>query len=243
MKKILIPFITLTIAISSHAQIKVPKIDANTLSKSSATGLSNEDIVGGLKEALDKGAQCAVDSASQTNGFYKNEALYIATPDEAQKAKDYAIKAGMQGKVDEFEKSMNRAAEEASKTAAPILLHSIKNMSVKDGYEILKGKDNAATRYLKKSTKDSLTTVFNPIVKKAMEKVQVAKYWSPIMTSYNKTTRFSGQKKIDPDLEAYITKKTLKGLFKLIAKEEKKIRKDPAARSTELLQSVFGEQD
>jgi hypothetical protein len=132
---------------------------------------------------------------------------------------------------------MNRAAEEASKEAAPVFVQAIKTMTITDGINILRGGDNAATTYLKGRTSNELTTKFSPIVKKAIQKVELTKYWKPIITSYNK---IPGVKKQNPDLDRYVTEKTLEGLFTLLAQEEAKIRKDPLAQVTDLLRRVFG---
>ena len=146
----------------------------------------------------------------------------------------------MKGKVDEFIMTMNHAAEEAAKEAADVFITAVKGMSVSDGMKILKGADNAATEYLKSSTSSELNQKFTPIVKSATQKVQVTKYWEPLINNYNKASLLTGGEKINPDLDAYITDKAIEGLFKLIAQEEAKIRKDPVARVSEILKKVFG---
>jgi hypothetical protein len=133
--------------------------------------------------------------------------------------------------------TLNRAAEEAAKSAAPIFLNAIKGITITDGFSILKGSDNAATQYLQGKTVEELKVKFNPIVKTAINKVQLTKYWAPIITSYNKIPMVQKQ---NPDLTAYVTDRAIQGLFKLIAEQELKIRKDPAARISELLKKVFG---
>jgi hypothetical protein len=130
---------------------------------------------------------------------------------------------------------MNRGAEEACKEAAPIFVNAIKKMTVQDAVSILKGADTAATGYLRSNTSSALTTAFKPIIDGALEKVGATKYWSTMVTTYNK---FSMQK-INPDLSTYVTERALQGVFTQIAVEEKNIRKDPVARTTELLKKVF----
>jgi len=205
--------------------------------QATGSGLTNAEVIEGLKEALSIGAKNAAGKASKLNGFYKNPRIKIPFPPEANKVKQTAEALGMKKQVDKFVETLNRAAEEAAKKAAPIFLDAITGMTIQDGFEILNGPDDAATQYLKKKTTAPLKKEFKPVVSKAIQKVQVTKYWNPIATSYNQVPFV---KKVNPDLDEYVTDRALSGLFKLIADEEKKIRKDPAARVTELLRKVFG---
>ena len=219
----------------TDAQKKAQKeIDKYTKKKKP---LTNDEVIRGLREALNVGTNNSTTSASKADGFYKNPLVFIPFPPEAEKIKNTVSNLGMQKQVDEFVMTMNRAAEEASKEAAPVFLEAIKGMSITDGFKILKGADNAATTYLHDKTTTDLNTKFTPIIKKAIEKVEVTKYWNPIITTYNK---IPGIEKQNPNLEQYITLKALEGLFKLVADEEKKIRKDPLAQVTALLKRVFG---
>jgi hypothetical protein len=231
-------------AYSANAQINFNKVvnDASQDVKQLEGGgtknpLSNDEVVQGLREALNVGTNNSTGSASKTDGYYKNPLIFIPFPPEAEKVKKTVINLGMQQQVTDFEMSMNRAAEEAAKTAASIFLDAIKGMSLEDGFSILKGADNAATEYLKNKTSADLTVKFTPIIKDAIAKVEVTKYWNPIITAYNKVPFVQKQ---NPDLEQYITARALDGLFKLIAEEEKKIRKDPLAQVTDILKRVFG---
>lgn len=199
--------------------------------------LSNDEVVQGLREALNVGTNNSTASASKADGFYKNPLIFIPFPSEAEKIKSTVIDLGMQQQVNDFEMSLNRAAEEAAKTAAPVFLDAIKGMSIQDGFSILKGADNAATDYLKNKTSADLTARFTPIIRDAIQKVEVTKYWNPIIKAYNTVP---GVQKQNPDLEQYITARALEGLFKLIAGEEKKIRTDPLARVSDILKRVFG---
>ena len=140
-------------------------------------------------------------------------------------------------KVDEFNESMNRAAEKAASEAKPIFISAIKDMTVKDAINIVKGSDNAATMYLKNTTSPQLIDKFKPVIKSSLDNVNATKYWSDLITIYNKIPLV---KKMNPDLTAYVTGKAIDGLFVMIAKEELKIRKDPMARTSELLKKVFG---
>ena len=142
---------------------------------------------------------------------------------------------GMGKQVDNAILSMNRAAEDASKEVAPIFLNAIKGITIGDGLSILKGGDFAATNYLKDRTTASLTEKFRPIIESSLQKVEATKYWNTIFTNYN---RFSAEK-INPDLTAYVTEKALAGLFFQVGLEEQKIRKDPLARTSDILKKVF----
>ena len=201
------------------------------------SGLTNAEVIRGLKEALSIGAKNAAGKAAKLNGFYKNPRIKIPFPPKAQKVKTTVETLGMRKQVDKFVKTLNRAAEVAAKKAAPIFIDAIMGMTIQDGFRILNGPDDAATAYLKRKTTAPLTREFKPVVKRAIQKVQVTKHWNPIATSYN---RVPFVQKVNPDLDDYVTKRALAGLFTLIANEEKKIRKDPAARVTEILKKVFG---
>lgn len=205
-----------------------------------SSGLSNEDVISGLKEALTKGARNSVSLASVADGFNKNTRIRIPFPPEAEKMKSTLNSIGMSKQVEEFELTLNRAAEEAAKEAVPIFTDAVKGMSIGDGFAILKGKDDAATTYLKDKTTAALTTRFRPIVEAATKKVALTNYWTPLANGYNKASMFTGGKAVDPDLEAYVTERAISGLFTLVADEELKIRKDPLARTSELLKKVFG---
>lgn len=205
--------------------------------KTSGTPLSNDEVINGLKEALTVGTNNSTGFASKLDGYYKNPALFIPFPPEAQKVKDYATRIGMTAQVDKFEMTLNRAAEEAAKDAAPVFINAIKGMSIGDGFAILKGADNAATQYLREKTSAELIAKFTPIVQNAINKVELTKYWNPIITNYNKVPLVQKQ---NPDLTAYVTERALLGLFKLVENEELKIRKDPVARVTDILKKVFG---
>jgi len=200
-------------------------------------GLTNDEVIRGLKEALSVGTNNSTSVASRFNGYYNNPLIRIPFPPDAQKVKTIVEGLGMKSQVDKFVETLNHAAEEAAKEAAPIFLNAITSMTIADGFQILRGPDDAATAYLRKTTTAPLTSKFRPIAKRAIEKVEVTKYWNPIITRYNQVPFVE---RINPDLDAYVTEKGLQGLFKLIANEERKIRKNPAARVTELLRRVFG---
>jgi hypothetical protein len=200
-------------------------------------GLTNQEIIDGLKQALSIGSNNAGSSASKTDGYFKNSIIKIPFPPEAKKVETQLRSLGMNKAVDDFILTMNRAAEEAAKQAAPIFVDAVKQMTITDGVNILKGNDSAATHYLREKTSTQLHAKFKPVIKSAIQKVNVTKYWNPLITTYNKIPMVD---KMNPDLDEYITQRALNGLFILVAQEETKIRKDPAARVTDLLKKVFG---
>lgn len=199
-------------------------------------GLSTTQIAAGLKEALSIGAQNGSSKLSAVDGFFANAAIKILMPPEAQNVEKTLRSVGMGSVIDNAILSMNRAAEEAAKSAAPIFLDAVKGMSITDAIGILKGGDFAATDYFKQNTSSALTAAFSPVINTAMEKVNVTKYWNDVFSIYNK---FSS-KPVDTNLGAFVTAKALDGIFYAVGQEEQKIRKDPVARVTDLLKSVFG---
>ena len=205
-------------------------------SGSSSSNLSSSDIVSGLKEALSIGAQKSGDKLSATDGFFKDAAVKILLPEQIREVENKMRTLGFGKLVDNAELSMNRAAEDASKAAAPIFLDAIKKMTVTDALNILKGSDTAATGYLRKTTSPELTTAFRPVIETSLQKTDANKYWKDVFSAYNKFT----SKPVDTDINSYVTGKALDGLFYYVAQEEVNIRKNPAARVTDILKSVFG---
>lgn len=244
MKNILLALIaTISIGIDLYGQIDLNKVATGAKKVIGENGgnigknLSNEDIIAGLKEALNVGSGNAGSSASKKDGYYKNPKIKIPFPPEAIKIKNAVEAVGMKSQVDKFVLTLNRSAEEAAKEAAPIFLNAIKEMTISDGVSILNGGDDAATNFLKDKTTSQLHEKFKPIVNSSLNKVEITKYWNPIIKKYN---NLPGVEKMNPDLEEYVTIKALEGLFKLVADEELKIRKDPAARVSDILKKVFG---
>ncbi|MFD1552307.1 DUF4197 domain-containing protein [Putridiphycobacter roseus] len=202
--------------------------------------LTNDEVISGLKEALTIGIQNGANLASMTDGFFKNDIIKLPFPEDAIAIRDKALELGLDTQVNKIELTLNRAAEEASKKAAPIFIDAIKGMSIGDGFAILKGGDNAATTYLKEKTTAKLVTAFEPVVKNAIETVKLTEYWNPVASKYNLYAKFAGKTEINPDLNQYVTNKGIDGLFYMVSQEEKKIRKDPTAQVTDLLKKVFG---
>ena len=144
---------------------------------------------------------------------------------------------GLGGEVDKFILTLNRGAEDAAREAKPIFIDAIKSMTIQDAWSILRGEDDAATQYLRRTTGERLAEKFKPVIKASLDKVNATRYYSDIVTTYN---RIPLVEKVNPDLDDYATNKAIDGLFVMIAKEEKRIREDPVARTTELLKKVFG---
>jgi len=205
--------------------------------KPSSAGLSQEEVGAGLKEALNKGIEKGVEQLSKPDGFFKDLSIKIPLPEEANKVETKLRSIGQGKKVDETIESINRAAEDATTASKDIFVKAIKGMSINDAMSILRGDENAATKFLDKSTRANLISKFEPIVKISLDKVGATKNWNTIFSTYNKLPFVE---KVNPDLVEYATGKAIDGLFIQIAKEELKIRQDPAARVTDLLKKVFG---
>ena len=202
--------------------------------------LTTEEVANGLKEALIKGISNGSQEASKVNGFLGNPKIKIPFPPDVQKVEDKLRSIGLDKQVDQFVETLNRGAEEAAKEARPIFVSAIRSMTIQDAWDILKGEDNAATQYLQRTTSSQLRSKFKPVISNALDKTNATKYYGDIINTYNKIPLVDD---VDPDLENYATQKALDGLFFLIANEEKKIREDPVARTTDLLKKVFKAQD
>lgn len=252
MKKQLLPFLLFSCAISSaHGQgvsaifKKGSKNDSSAFQKviqvfgknKMGVNLSTEEIAAGLRQALQVGAERATGKLSVADGFFKDAALKILMPEEAKKLESTLRSLGMGAQVDQAILSMNRAAEDAAGSATAIFVQAVKEMTIQDAAGILRGNDMAATGYLREKTSAALVNAFQPIIDQSLKKVNATKHWSTVTTTYNTVSR----QKINTDLVAYVTEKALNGIFLQLGQEEKKIRKDPAARTTELLRKVFAQ--
>lgn len=212
------------------------------LSAGTPTALSNEEVIAGLKEALRVGTERSVASAGAMDGFWNNSLIRIPFPEEAVKVRNTLVDLGITKPVEDFERTMNQAAELASREAVPVFVDAITGMSIQDGFTILRGGDNAATNYLRERTSTTLRERFTPVVERATSEVALTSYWQPVASAYNTAALLTGGRAVQPDLNAYVTERAMDGLFTLLAQEEQKIRKDPAARATALLQKVFAQQ-
>lgn len=237
MKRIILLF-TLALISFQSLQAQVVKDILNKVTKNNSgpgSSLSNEDIISGLKEALRVGTDSSTKKLSKLDGFFGDAAIKILMPEEAKKVEKTLRSFGMGSLVDKAILSMNRAAEDAAKGVGDIFWNAIKQMSIKDGLQILRGGDFAATDYLKSNTTKVLTEKFRPVIEASLTKVDATKYWKDVFTAYNK---FSSTP-VNTDLNAYVTEKALGGLFYNIGLQEQKIRKDPAAQVTDILKKVF----
>lgn len=202
--------------------------------------LSNTDIASGLRQALDLGIEKQVAKLTQTDGFYKNDLVKILLPAELQKVDKGLRDIGLGNLADEGLKVLNRAAEDAVKEATPIFINAVKDITFADAKNILLGTDDAATQYLTNRTKTSLYEKFHPVINNSFAKVGADQIWSNLITRYNAIPFTS---KVNPDLTNYVTDEALKGVYTMIAVEEKEIRTKVGARSTDLLRKVFALQD
>lgn len=213
-------------------------------------GLTNAEIVSGLKEALKEGAKFAANNASQQNGFLKNPVvdIRILMPQELRNVEKNIRRIPLVGDqvVDDFVEAMNRGAEKAAKEAVPVFVDAITSMNINDAAGILKGDSTAATDYLMRTTSSQLASKFEPIIRNALNEVGATKYYDALkdaISAYNKTPvakDINVNVRELPVLEAYATEKAIEGLFKLVAIEEKKIREDPLSHSKAIIRKVFG---
>ncbi|MAX05784.1 MAG: hypothetical protein CMD19_04945 [Flavobacteriales bacterium] len=197
---------------------------------------SKDEVVKGLKEALIVGSTNAVINASESGGFNNNPEIKIPFPKEAKSMKKILLKFGMESQIDKFEHVLNKAAEDASGLAKDIFISAVKSMTINDAMSILKGKDNAATTYLKTHAVEELYLEFRPIVRNSIEKVNLEKYWDILAKRYN---AIPITEDVNTSLEDYVTNQAIDGLFILIEEEELNIRNNPKARVSEVLQKVF----
>lgn len=244
MKKLSAAIVGLVIAVGASAQ--VPNLGDIMKGVGSMTDAKSKSRVGagddktnaaGIKEALAVGTENAVKSLSQTDGYFANRAVKILMPPSIQKVADVARKVGFQKQVDEFILSMNRAAEKAAPMAAKFFGDAIRDMSMDDVRGILTGGDTAATDFFSRKTRDKLYAAFKPVVSKSIGEVGATKSYNDLMGRYESVPLMGKQ---SVDLDDYVTNKGLDGLFLMVAQEEKKIRTNPMARTTDLLKSVFG---
>lgn len=200
--------------------------------------LSQGEVVNGLKEALRIGAQNAAGKLGKTDGFFRNQLIKIMMPQEVKHVETTLRSFGFAKQCDQVILSLNRAAEDASTRAVPIFVNAITSMNIQDGMQILRGGDNAATEYLRRTTTDELTRAFRPVIEQSLGRANATRYWADIFTIYNRLP--NTRRKVNTDLTAYVTERALNGLFLTVSQEEAAIRQNPAARVTDLLRRVFG---
>jgi hypothetical protein len=201
------------------------------------SGLSDVKIGSGLKEALQVGTENAVSLTGKTDGYFLNQVIKILMPEKLKTFEKGLRAVGYGPQLDEFVQSMNRAAEKAAPAAKQIFWDAIGEMTFDDARKILSGSDTAATEYFKGKTTNKLTAAFKPVVNKSMNEVGVTRQYKELMGRYESIPFV---KKESFDLDQYVVTKALDGLFHMVGEEEKKIRKNPTARTTDLLKEVFG---
>jgi len=200
--------------------------------------LANSDIAEGLKQALRKGARISVDYLGRTDGFWKRPDMRIPFPGTLQTSARFLQKAGLGSYAEQLHKRMNRAAEQAVPLAKPVFYDAIRSMRFSDVRRILQGKDDAATRYFERKTISRLTKVFSPVVHRELNRSGAVRSYRAFSSQYA-SLPFVGQH-LRMDMDEYVTKKALAAIFTVLAREEAKIRHDPAARTTQLLRRIFG---
>jgi len=235
---------TFLVLLSLSISINSINVNAQTLNDAqyllnNVTGgsFTQKEAADAIKEGLSKGTGNAVNLVAIKDGYLKNPEIKIPFPPEFKTVETKLRAAGFGKNVDKVIFSINRAAEDAGKEAKPIFINAITSLTITDAINIVKGQDNAATSYLKKTSSSELNNKFKPSIKTSLDKVGATKYWSETIKLYNKLPLV---KKINPDLAQYVTGKAIDGLFLMVAKEELKIRKDPLSRTTDLLKKVFG---
>ncbi|MDX8552839.1 DUF4197 domain-containing protein [Tenacibaculum sp. 1B UA] len=233
MKKITIFFIALTFMGCAELQKVVNQLPQGGV-------LSQSQIGNGLRQALDNGIQHQVTKLTSKDGFYKNNLVKILLPEELQAVDKGLRSIGLGNLADEGLKAINRTAEDAVKTATPIFVNAVKEITFADAKNILLGADNAATSYLEGKTTSALYSEFNQVIKNSFAKVGADKIWSNLISKYNSIPFV---KKVNPDLTDYVTTEALDGVFTMIAVEEKGIRTKVGLRNTALLRQVFALQD
>jgi hypothetical protein len=227
----------LSLCCSAQAQLdQILKKADETLNQRNTSGLSNDKIIAGLKQALQVSTGKAVAATGKPDGFLKNEAIKILLPPKLKTVGTGMRMLGMGAQVDELEVGMNRAAEQAAPYAKQIFLNAVKKMTFDDARKILTGGDTAATEYFQRTSSADLTTAFTPIVQRSIQHVGVVQQYNRVLASAPGGSALAGQF----DLNKYVVGKTLDGLFLMLGEEEKKIRKNPAAQTTALLREVFG---
>lgn len=204
------------------------------------TTLGNEEIASGLRQALGFGIDKQVSKLTRKDGFFKNEMVKILLPAELQKVDKTLRDIGLGNLADEGLKVLNRAAEDAVKEATPIFVNAVKNITFADAKNILLGGDNAATAYLQNTTEQQLYNKFSPVINNSLSRVGATEVWGNIINKYNSIPLTNN---VNPDLTDYVTDEALKGVYTMIAVEEKEIRNKATARTTDLLQRVFALQD
>lgn len=230
MKRI-IPFLLVAFLFAGCDELK-------RIQTSTGGGVTEAEAGQGIKEALGQGLVKAVLQLNRQDGFFGDAFYKILLPPDAKKIENTLRDLGMNKIVDKAILSINRGAEDAVGYATPIFTDAIKQMTLTDAINIVKGGDTSITHYFRTKTTDKLIAAFSPVIKSSLDKVEATKYYGDIVKTYNSfPTTFN---KVNPDLPGFVTEKATNALFDLVSKEEKNIRQNPLARTTEILKKVFG---
>lgn len=240
MKKIVVLFAVMSMFFSSCSSGQEILKSVGDVLGGGDSPVTELEVINGLKQALEVGITKGASVVSKVDGYNGNSNIRIPFPPDVQKVENTLRDIGLGSEIDKLIVNINRGAEEAAKGAAKIFIASIKKMTVTDAMSILKGEENAATNFLKRTTTQELYNSFRPTIETSLNKVGVTRNWEDIVGKYNK---IPFQKKVNPDLADYVTNQALDGLFFMVEKEEAKIRKDPLARTTDILKRVFKLQD
>jgi len=230
MKKLSLTLVaTLLLLFSCDTISKLPSMNG---------GITEAEAAQGIREALSQGTVKGINFLNKPNGFFGNDAYKLLLPPDAGKIENTLRTIGMGNMVDKAILQINRAAEDAVGYAKPIFVDAIKEMTIGDAINIIRGPSDAATNYFKQKTNDKLIAAFTPSVKNSLDKLNATKYYADVVSAYDRLpTTFN---KINPDLPSYVVGKAVNALFDQIAKEEANIRENPVARTTEILKKVFG---
>ncbi len=229
--------VAFTLGACTTAQINQTLGEVNKSLGGTPAPLTTTEVGQGLKEALIKGVSTGSDLVSQLDGYFKNPEIRIPFPPDVKRVEDRLRQIGLGSEVDKFIVTLNRGAEDAAKEAKPIFVEAIRAMTIQDAWAILRGDNDAATQYLKRTTSGLLKEKFKPVIQNSLNKVNATKYYGEIVSRYNQIPLVQ---KVNPDLDDYATDQAIEGLFVMIAKEEMNIRENPVARTTEILKRVFG---
>ncbi|MFK7965247.1 MAG: DUF4197 domain-containing protein [Burkholderiaceae bacterium] len=230
---------TVVLAGCSNTGQLADQLQKSGLLKGVGGALSIDEITAGLKEALSKGSTAVVGQLGSAGGFSADESVRIPLPSTLAKARDFAAKVGLDGSFNNLENKLNEAAELATPKAKTLFLGAIKQMSVEDAKSILSGPDDAATKFFESKTRSQLASDMRPIVDNSLSQVGAVNTFNQLADRYK---RIPLAPKVDADLTGHVVSKGMDGIFKYLAQEEKAIRENPAARTTELLKKVFASQ-
>ena len=224
--------------IFTAAAISLSLASCETFGNLPGVGVTEEEAAGGIRQALNQGVSKGIGLLNRTDGFFGNAFYKLLLPPDAQKIENTLRDLGLGKKVDQAILQINRAAEDAVGYAAPIFGDAIREMTIMDALNIIRGPNNAATEYFRQKTTDKLISAFSPVIKTSLDKLNATKYYADIVNLYNDFP--TTIRKINPDLPSYVVGKAGDALLDQIGKEEANNRENPLARTTELLRKVFG---